>query len=104
MISVAGMFTLTESIDSKELAYGILSVMQIIFAIFVALMVTEPNTRNAAEERRNNKKSFWGKLYSMLKQAYKACKQDHALLISLIALSTSRNTANLQQSNFYIWI
>lgn len=30
--------------------------------------------------------------------------QDPALLISLIGLMPSRNTANLQQSNFYIWI
>lgn len=40
----------------------------------------------------------------MLKQAYKACRQDSALLISLIGLIPSRNTATLQQSNFYIWI
>ena len=30
--------------------------------------------------------------------------QDHALLISLIGLSTSRNTSNLVQSNFYVWV
>lgn len=40
----------------------------------------------------------------MFRQVYKACKQDTALLISLIGLMPSRNTANLQQSNFYIWI
>lgn len=67
-------------------------------------MVTEPNVRDEKEQKHHNKKTFFGQLWSMLKQAYKACKQDHALLISLIGLIPSRNTANLQQSNFYIWI
>lgn len=40
----------------------------------------------------------------MLRQAYKACRQDPALFISLIGLMPSRNTANLQQVNFYNWI
>ena len=40
----------------------------------------------------------------MLRQAYKACKQDPALWISLVGLIPSRNTANLQQVNFYNWI
>ena len=40
----------------------------------------------------------------MLRQAYKACKQDPALWISLVGLIPSRNTSNLQQVNFYNWI
>jgi len=59
---------------------------------------------DAKEERHQDKKSFCGKLFSMLKQAYKACRQDPALLVSLIGLIPSRNTANLIQSNFYIWV
>ena len=40
----------------------------------------------------------------MLKQMIKACGQDPALLISIIGLIPSRNTASLQQTNFYVWI
>lgn len=83
-------------IDNKLYAYGILSVMQIIWAVLVYFMISEPQIMNAKEEKHSNKKSFCGKLFSMLRQAYKACKQDHALLISLIGLIPSRNTANLQ--------
>lgn len=58
-------------------------------------MITEPDVRNEKEAKRHGKKSFCGKLVSMLRQAYKACMQDPALLISLIGLIPSRNTANL---------
>ena len=68
------------------------------------MMITEVNLRDKKEEKHHGKKSFGGKLISKLRQAYRACMQDKALLISLIALMPSRNTANLQQSNFYIWI
>jgi hypothetical protein len=37
-----------------------------------------------------NKKSFCGKIYSVLKQTWKAAKQDHALAIGLFAVSISR--------------
>lgn len=40
----------------------------------------------------------------MLRQAFKALGQDHALLISLIALIPSRNAVSLQQTNFFIWV
>jgi len=67
-------------------------------------MISEPVTMNAKESKHANKKSFCGRLISMLRQAYKACKQDPALLVSLIGLMPSRNTMNLQQVNFYNWI
>lgn len=95
LISVGGIFTLTESIDNKYIAYGILAGMQLVWAVFVFLMVSEPQIMDAKETKHQGKKSFCGRLFSMLKMAYKACKQDHALLISLIGLIPSRNTANL---------
>ena len=78
--------------------------MQVGFAVLTALMITEPKLRDKREEKHHAKKSFCRKLFTMLRQAYRACKQDPALMVSLIALIPSRNTANLQQSNFYIWI
>lgn len=95
LISVGGLFTITSLIDDKVIAYGIVAGLQVVWAILVYFMISEPNIRNEKEERHNNKKSFTSKLWSMLKQAYKACMQDPTLLISLIALMPSRNTANL---------
>jgi hypothetical protein len=43
------------------------------------------------EQRKQNKKSVLGKVWSVLKQTWKACKQDHALGIGLIAVSIIRN-------------
>jgi MFS family permease len=104
LISVGGLFTLTEMIDNKIYSYAIMAFLQLVWAVLVYFMITEPTIYNEKEAKRANKKSFCGRLFSMLRQAYRACKQDHALLISLIGLIPSRNTANLQQSNFYIWI
>lgn len=53
-------------------------------------MITEPNQLSEREVRKQNKKSTMGKIYSQLKQTWKACKQDHALAIGLIAVSISR--------------
>jgi hypothetical protein len=74
--------------------------MQVLWGVLVFFMITEPQIMDAKEQRHQDKKSFCGKIYSMLKQAYKACKQDPALMISLIGLIPSRNSANLAQSNF----
>ena len=74
LISVGGIFTLTEMIDKKVISYGIMAAMQVIWAVLVYFMISEPVILNDKEERHQNKKSFCGKLFSMLKQAYKACK------------------------------
>lgn len=56
------------------------------------------------EVRKQNKKSACGKIFSQLKQTWKACKQDHALLIGLIAVSISRIGSMIQQVTFSNWI
>jgi predicted NBD/HSP70 family sugar kinase len=56
------------------------------------------------EQRKQNKKSVLGKVFSVLKQTWKACKQDHALGIGLIAVSIIRNGTMLQQVTFYNWV
>ena len=96
LISVAGLFTVTERIMHNKLySFSVLAILQVFFAIGMFFMITEPNIMDDREERRHKKKSFWGKLFSMLKLAMKACKEDKALLIALIALNSSRNTAQL---------
>ena len=67
LLSVGGFFTLTEMIDNKILSYGIMALMQIIWAFLVYFMISEPVIYNDKEERHKSKKSFFGKLFSMLK-------------------------------------
>ena len=77
-----------------------MALLQAIWAFSLFFMVSEPEIYTVKEERRYERKSFCSKMYSMLKQAWLACKQDSALAISLIALSISRNTSQLQQVTF----
>ena len=74
LISIAGLFTLTNAIEDKVISYGILALLQILWAVFFYLMITEPNVRNEKENKRHGRKSFCGKIGSNLRQAYKACK------------------------------
>jgi len=67
-------------------------------------MVTEPKNMDAREEKKINKKSFCGKVFSVLKQTYKACKQDHALGVGLIAVMITRMGTMVQTVTFNIWI
>lgn len=58
LISIGGLFTLTETIANKTLAYGILAALQLVWALLLYLMITEPEIRNEKEERHKNRKSF----------------------------------------------
>ena len=49
LISVGGLFTLTESMQNKYFAYGILAALQVTWAVLVFFMVTEPNVRDEKE-------------------------------------------------------
>lgn len=60
LISIGGLFTLTESLANKTLAYGILAALQLLWAVLLYLMITEPDIRNEKEERHKNKKGFCG--------------------------------------------
>ena len=51
LISVGGLFTLTEMIDNKLFSYGILAVLQLIWAVLVFFMISEPVILNDKEER-----------------------------------------------------
>lgn len=58
LVSIGGLFTLTETIANKTLAYGILAALQLVWALLLYLMITEPEIRNEKEERHKNRKSF----------------------------------------------
>ena len=75
LISVGLLFSLTEEkIENKIFSYGILAFLQLVWAGVFWWMIDEPVTMDDSEERHQNKKSFFGKLWSMLKLTYKACK------------------------------
>ena len=85
---------------NKIASYTFLSILQVIWAVLLWWMIDEPDVKDEKETRHHEKKSFCGKLFSMLKMLFKACKEDPALLITLIGLIPSRNTVNLSSVNF----
>lgn len=67
LLSVGGLFTITEMFDNKLYSYGILAILQVIWAVLCWFMITEPDVRNEKEAKRHGRKSFCGKLVSMLR-------------------------------------
>ena len=97
IIGVAGMFTLT-SMMKAEYAFPLLAAVQILWlAIILGTgMIKEPDQMSDKEKKKMGRKSMCGKVYSVLKQTFNACRKDPALAIGLIAISISRNGAMLQ--------
>lgn len=105
LLSVGGLYTLTTMLQ-PDTAFALLCIMQLFWVLLImgTGMITEPAPMSQRELRKQSKKSSLGKMYSILKQVFKACKQDHALAIGLIAISFSRMGSMLQQVTFYNWI
>ena len=74
-MSVAFLFTITEEVlTNRYVSYGLLAALQVIWAIVLVLMVDEPDIFTEAEANREAKKKFCSKLFSKLRQAWKACR------------------------------
>lgn len=69
LVSVAGLFTLTIKMKNITLAFLLLGVMQLIWIglIVPTGLIAEPKVMDVREEKKINKKSFCGKIYSVLK-------------------------------------
>ena len=67
LLSVLGLYTLTEKIESYYISYGILAGLQVVWAILCGLMITEPDVRDDKETKRYEKKSFCAKMCSILR-------------------------------------
>ena len=67
LLSVGGLLTITSLIDDKIISYSIVAGLQVLWAVLTYMMISEPNIRDEKEERHNNRKSWLGKLLSMLK-------------------------------------
>jgi MFS family permease len=76
LCSVAGLYSLTSMINNRTYAFLIIATLQLVWILLISTtgMVSEPKVMDAREEKKINKKSFFGKIYSVLKQTYKACK------------------------------
>ena len=67
-MSVLFVFTLVEKvITNRYVAFAFLALLQVIFLLVMYWMIDEVNVLDDREERRQKKKSMWGKLYSNLK-------------------------------------
>jgi len=68
LLSVAGLFTLTKNMD-QTYAFLLLGVMQLVWILLLVPtgMIAEPKVMDSREEKKINKKSFCGKIYSVLK-------------------------------------
>lgn len=51
LISIGGLFTLTEKLDNKLIAYSLVACMQVCWAVLTYFMISEPSTMNAKEAR-----------------------------------------------------
>jgi uncharacterized protein involved in propanediol utilization len=70
----------------------------------MSFIVVDPTIMNEKEARRQGRKSFCGKVWSLTKLVGKACKLDKSLLIGIIAASICRNSTMLQQITFNKWL
>lgn len=73
----------------------LLGFLQIVWAFVISFMITEPKIMDDREARRQGRKSLCGKVVSLTKLVWKACKADHALAIGMIAMAVSRNGSML---------
>lgn len=66
---MSGLFTLTSMISNKNIAFGIIAILQIVWVVGFKLgnMVHEPITMNKKEDKKMKKKSTCGLVYSNLK-------------------------------------
>lgn len=53
--------------------------------------VKEPDIMESKEGAHQAKKTFLGRMKSLVKQTYQACRDDHALFIGLIGVVVTRN-------------
>jgi len=74
ILSVGVLYSLTSRI-SPYIGFTIMGLMNwsYIAIIYFGGMIQEPQTMNEKEQKRQGKKGFCGKVWSSLKQVYKAC-------------------------------
>jgi hypothetical protein len=73
LLSVGGLYTVTSRFRPK-FSFPFLSLLQLLWIviIFATGMITEPKLTES-EKKKANKKSMCGKVFSALRQTWKAC-------------------------------
>ena len=90
LLSVAVLFTLTKDINFY-FSFGAMSIIQLVGAAVVFFGVKEPDIMDSKAGRHQEKKSFCGRLKSILKQTCIACYEDPPMFIGLLGTMFSRN-------------
>ncbi len=67
-------------------------------------MIVEPTVNEDKEGKRREKKSLLGQMRSQLRQLWKACQADKALMIGIFAVSASRFGVVMIQVTFLTWM
>jgi MFS family permease len=105
IFSVSVMFSITKNEHNLYMMFGLLGTLQVIWAVMMFFVVAEPiGMYNEKEAKRAARKSFCGKVWSLMKLVFKACKKDKALLIGIIASNIARNQTMLMQVTYPQWL
>lgn len=100
ILSILVVFTVTQAWSNENeeyLVFGLLGGLQVIWAIMMYFMVDEPiGVMTEKETRRAGRKSFMGKVWSLMKQVFKACKADRALFLAILLSSSCRIVVMVQ--------
>lgn len=106
IFSIGVIFTITDNWVNQnkiKMTFLVLGGMQILWSIIMFFMVDEPIVLDAKEEKRAARKSFCGKIWSLMKQVYKALRADRALFIGILLCSIMKNVVMLQQITYPQW-
>jgi hypothetical protein len=105
ILSIAALLTLTKTmgiISGFLLSGGLYFVYVGIF--WGGKMIVEPTVNEDKEGKRREKKSLLGQMRSQLRQLWKACQADKALMIGIFAVSASRFGVVMIQVTFLTWM
>lgn len=98
------MYSITKNNTHMYQVFSLLGALQCIWAVLMFFCIDEPNIYTEKEAKRAGRKSFCGKVWSLMKLVYKACKADKALFIGIIASNIARNQSMLQQITYNEWL
>jgi uncharacterized membrane protein AbrB (regulator of aidB expression) len=104
IISVTVLYSFISKMKSYWYQFSLYTLMYLMSAAIMGVSISEPNILNKKEAKRHGKKSICGKVWSLCKLTFKACRQDTALFIGLLAFSISRNFAMVSQITLPLWL
>lgn len=104
LLSISVIFTITKKLRNQYTVFCIFGCLQFVWASIMFFFISEPKIMDEKEAKRQDRKSFCGKIWSLLKLALKACKADIALTIGILAANIMKNSITIQSVTFNEWI